>query len=321
VSVADRLGLQDLEGVLMGDARVAWRRWCAEDFALGVVGELDDLPEWTRHAPLAAKDDVLARIAALTAAEQDAVTVLAWLLVPGATRIAAELADLHPDIDSLVAGQLWIEISRAYELVGCRGVARAILRRTRSAVMGELGVGDAGDRRDRAWAHAVPDEQELTTLTTEESEPVADYTLLELLKAAYVDRVAIGFDLRLLWDLAQVADRLGAPAHRGRMGLTTPAVVEAFAAERHLNARSVRRRACEVLDRLQEYVSVRDDAEALAHWKLQHPPVVLSAREELELAIEEEKTWWLMTGPEHLAPEDAWSRAARNVIPRHARRA
>jgi hypothetical protein len=256
----------------------------------------------------------------LTATEQDAVTVLAWLLVPGATGIAVELRDLHPDIDGVVAGQLWLEASKAHELTGC-SVARAVLRRTRSEVMAELGVGDAAARRDRAWAHAVPADGTIDELTALEPEPFADYVALELLKAALIDGAVVGFDLCLLWDLAHIAEALGAPAHRGRMGLTTPAVVEAFAAERHLNARAVRRRATEVLDRLQEYASACDDADALAHWRRRHPPVELSAREQIELAIEEEQAWWLMTGPEHLDPEDAWARASRDVIPRHARRA
>lgn len=129
--------------------------------------------------------------------------------------------------------------------------------------------------------------------------------MLELLKEALIDGAVVPFDLDLLWQLAQAVDRLGSPAHRGRMGLTSPAVIEAFSEQMHLNARSVRRRATEVLDRLQEYASVRDDVEALAHWNRQHPPVVLSARQQMELAIEEEQAWWVMTGPEHLAPEDA----------------
>lgn len=304
----------------MGEARVAWRRWCTEDSALGVVVELDELLDWTRHAPRAAKADVLARVAALTATEQDAVTALVWLLVPGATRIAVELRDLHPDIDGIVGGQLWIEASRAHELTAS-SVARAVLRCTRSEVMAELGIGDAAERRDRAWAHTVSADGMIEESTAPAPEPFADYSVLELLKAAFIDGAVVGFDLRLLWDLAYIAEALGAPAHRGRMGLTTPTVVEAFAAQRHLNARSVRRRATEVLDRLQEYAAVRDDADALAHWKWRHPPVVLSAREQMELAVEEEQAWWLMTGPEHLAPDTAWARARRNVIPRHARRA
>lgn len=320
MDVAGCLGAEDLDAPLMLSARASWRRWCAADTALGVVVELAELPDWTRHAPRAAKDDVLARIAALTATEQDAVTALAWLLVPGATRIAVELRDLHPDIDGIVAGQLWLEVSRAHELTGS-SVARAILRRTRSEVMAELGVGDAAGRRDRAWAHAFSADGTVEDLTAPEPEPFADYAVLELFKEALIDGAVVPFDLDLLWQLAQAADSLGAPAHRGQMGLTSPAVIEAFSEQMHLNARSVRRRASEVLDRLQEYASARDDVETLASWKRQHAPVVLSAREQMELAIEEQQAWWLMTGPEHLAPEDAWARAARHVIPRHARRA
>lgn len=304
----------------MGEARAAWRRWCVDDAELGVVVELDELPDWTRHAPRAEKDEVLARLAALTATEQNAVTALAWLLVPGATRIAVELRDLHPDIAGVVAGQLWLEVSSAHELSGS-SVAWAVLRRTRSEVMAERGVGDAAERRDRAWSHAIPADGSVEDLTAPGPEPLADYTVLELLKAALLDGAVVPFDLDLLWQLAQAADSLGAPAHRGRMGLTSPAVIEAFSEQMHLNARSVRRRVSEVLDRLQGYASVRDDVEALARWKVGHPPVVLSAREQMELAIEEEQAWWLMTGPEHLAPEDAWERASRHVIPRHARRA
>src|SRR5689334_9459181 len=116
MDLAKCLGVGDLDSPLMLAARAAWRRWCAEDPALGVVVELEELRDWTRQASRAAKDAVLARLAALTATEAEAVTTLAWLLVPGAARIAIELRDLHPDIDAMVAGQLWIEASRAHEL-------------------------------------------------------------------------------------------------------------------------------------------------------------------------------------------------------------
>ena len=321
MGVARTLGFDDPASPALVAVRIAWCRWCALDPDLAVVDALDDLPGWTARASRSDKNAVLAKLAALTEVDLEAATALTWLLLPGAVAMAAKLADLHPDIDEMVAGQLWLEASRAYELVGCQGVARAILRRIRSAVMADLAVGDAAERRDRAWAHAVADEDALALLTAPEPEPFADYTLLELLTEAWVDRAVVGFDLRLVWDLAQLADRLDAPAHRGRMGLTSPAVVEAFAAARHLNARTVRRRAGEVLDRLREYAAVREDDEALARWRRRHPRVVLSAREEMELAIQEEQTWWLITGPEQLAPEAALARVKRGVIPRQARRA
>lgn len=186
MELAKRLGVGDLDSPLMLAARRSWRRWCEQEADLAVVGELDDLAEWTRGAPRVAKDDVLARLASLTATEQDAVTALAWLLVPGATMVAVELRDLHPDIDGIVAGQLWIEASKAHELTAS-SVARAVLRRTRSEVMAELGIGDAAERRDRAWAHTVPADGMVEGSIAPAPEPFADYSVLELLKAAFID--------------------------------------------------------------------------------------------------------------------------------------
>ncbi len=54
---------------------------------------------------------------------------LVWLLIPGATALADRLRDLSPEIDGLVAGQLWIEVPRSHHL-GRRGTARAILNET-----------------------------------------------------------------------------------------------------------------------------------------------------------------------------------------------
>jgi hypothetical protein len=154
VSVADRLGLQDLEGELMCATRAAWRRWCAAHPELAVVEELSRLPEWTCQATGPEKNVVLARLAEMTAYDGDAVTALVWLLVPGATRIADDLRDLHPDIDGMVAGQVWLEAARAHELGGTR-VAAQILRRTRREVSADLGVGDLAKRRDRVWVEAL----------------------------------------------------------------------------------------------------------------------------------------------------------------------
>ena len=104
----------------------AWPQWCDADPELAVVDELAELPEWMRHAARHERNDVLARLAALTASDTNAVAVLAWLLIPGATRIATDLSDLHPDIDGLVAGQFWIEAAGAHA-AGRRGVAATIL--------------------------------------------------------------------------------------------------------------------------------------------------------------------------------------------------
>jgi len=114
MGVALHLGLESDESPLLAAARTGWRRWCVDDPTLAVVSQLDDLPDWTRQADDAEKDAVLGRVAELAVHNGNAAVVLAWLLLPGATRCAAELNDLHPDIEGLVAGQLWIEVSAAH---------------------------------------------------------------------------------------------------------------------------------------------------------------------------------------------------------------
>lgn len=73
MSVTDRLGLQDLEGVLMGDARAAWRRWVNESLVSGVVNDLVELPAWTLASPDEVKA-VLGVLASMTESEPAAIT-------------------------------------------------------------------------------------------------------------------------------------------------------------------------------------------------------------------------------------------------------
>ncbi|HEY9564254.1 MAG TPA: hypothetical protein VIR30_10840, partial [Nocardioides sp.] len=86
---------------------------------------------------------------------------------------------------------------------------------------------------------------------------------------------------------AAEADRQDVPAHRGRLGLTAPAVVEAVAAEANLAPRSLRKRAARALDRLMEYVDARDDLQRYAAWKAQHRQRELTTWDEMELSLVE----------------------------------
>ena len=87
--------------------------------------------------------------------------------------------------------------------------------------------------------------------------------------------------------VAAEADRQDVPAHRGRFGLTAPAVVEAVAAEANLAPRSLRKRAARALDRLIEYVDARDDPKQYAEWKAQHRQRELTIWDEMELSLVE----------------------------------
>lgn len=310
MDLARHLGVGDLASPLLASASRSWRRWCLDDPVLAVIDDLADLPAWTRHASREEKNDVLTRLATLTVHDTDAATTLAWLLLPGATRIASDLWDLHPDIDALVAGQLWIEARQAHELVG-RPIAVTVLRATRREVCAQLGVGDPARRRDPIFADAVRDEQVMASTPAPRPERDAEYDVLELLRDALRDKVIASYDVWLVWDLAFVAHHLDAAQHRGRMGLTSPAVVAIAERDQGVPSRTLRRRASNALDRLQEYAAVRHDPVRLEDWKRRHPEVPLTAPEEMELALREERFFDLMTGPERLAPEEALARLPR----------
>jgi hypothetical protein len=288
MGLATNLGVGDDESPLMVAARRAWTRWSAADPELAVVEDLGDLPAWTRCATASAKGAVLAKLAVLTAYDEEAVTALVWLLIPGATRIADNLRDLHPDIDGMVAGQLWIEAARAHELDGGK-VAGKILGRTRREVGADLGVGDLARRRDRVWAEASRVEYDDTKGFAPEDHESQDDAFWDLtglmIEAMDVNAIHV-FDATLLGDLARGAAELDVGWHRGRMGLTSPAVVDVAAKGVHLSSRAIRRRASLALDRLTEYVLVRDDEARFAVWRAQHPTCQVTPAEEMHLVID-----------------------------------
>jgi hypothetical protein len=109
MSVVDYFGLDDPESTddrsTGGLDPVAHR----EPGPLAVVDDLAGLQAWTRRAEREDKDRVRGRLAELARTKQAARTSLVWLLLPGAIRLAERLLDLTPEIDGLVAGQIWID--------------------------------------------------------------------------------------------------------------------------------------------------------------------------------------------------------------------
>jgi len=282
MSVADHFGLDDPESPLMAEARAGWARWCCADPALAVVDDLTDLRSWTRRAAREEKDRVLARLAGIAQIDEPARTALVWLLLPGAIRLADGLHDLTPDIDGLVAGQLWIEVARSHRHLP-RGVAKAILNSTRREVLAELGVGSPGKARDRAWNQTVLlDRLEDQAVRVEPEHVDSHDELVEVFDAALRDHALEGLDIWLLHELAVAATAEEAPMRRGRCGLTSPAVVDAIARLRPEAARTLRRRVGNVVDQLAAYVDVCLDDERLTRWRAEHPPRLPTAKELLE---------------------------------------
>ncbi|WP_205473491.1 hypothetical protein [Nocardioides sp. SYSU D00038] len=277
MSVAKCLGLDEVDGPAMVAAAVAWQRWCHQDPELAVVDELLDLPGWTRRATTAAKDALQARLHRLAQDDAEAATVLAWLLLPGATRLADKLRDLSPDIDALTAGELWLHI-RTRPVDRC--VAATILRAVRRSLLAELGHAEAARRHDRTWANTTlrdnPEDLDLLAGVPEVHADAIFETSL-LVQSALLSGLVSLPDASLLEALATAADERSAPGRRGRAGLTSPAVVEHVARYRPQSVRSIRRRASMLLDRLRRYAEDERLVEELRAFVAAHevPPMTL----------------------------------------------
>jgi hypothetical protein len=282
MSVAKCLGLDEVDGPAMAAAAVAWQRWCHQDPELAVVVELLDLPDWTRRATTATKDALLVRLHRLAKDDAEAATVFAWLLLPGATRLADKLRDLSPDIDALTAGELWLQI-RTRPAARC--VAASILRNVRRSLLSELGHSDAAQRIDRTWANITlcdnPEDLDLLAGVPElNSEAIFETSLL--MQSAILGGSVSLSDASLLQALATAADERSAPGRRGRAGLTSPAVVEHVARHRPQSVRSIRRRASMLMDRLRRYAADERLAEELLAFVAAHEIPPMSLDEVLE---------------------------------------
>jgi hypothetical protein len=250
MSVAQCLGVNDVDGPQMREVRLRWSQWCEVEPALGIVEDLVALPTVMRRLEPNRRDDVLAALVRLGVVETEATIALIWLLVPGAAALARRLGDLSADIDELVAGQLWIQ-ARQHRPDDSRYVAVRILKATERELKWELGIGDLAKRRDPAWANVV------LTKRFHESKPVhapadedAAEHLDDVLRRALDAGALTDADRDLLVDLAHAAHRMGAPWRRGRGGLTTPSVAQMVSEDHALAARTVRRHAAAALDRI-----------------------------------------------------------------------
>lgn len=251
MSLAICLGVDTHERPPMRWARDHWHDWGRTEPGLLVVADLLDLPRWLGQTAPEGRDAVLAALARTAEHDVGAVSVITWLLVPGAVNLAGQLADLSPDIDALVAGQLWLTV-RSYRGDPPRRVAATLLARTRREVMADLGVGDAALRRDRVWASAVPmgTVPEAPDLDTG---PDPERELAELLEDAAATGALTREDRALLLDVAREAARLNVPARRGRGGLMTPSVAELVAEDYEASARTVRRRTARAVAGLEAF--------------------------------------------------------------------
>jgi hypothetical protein len=250
MSVARCLGVDDLDAPNMREAAAQWPRWQEAEPTLDVVDDVHDLPRWMKRADPVNRDAVASALLRLGAIDKRASTVLAWLLVPGASLLAGRLRNLVDAIDEVVAGQLWIQICD-HDPSDDQYVAKKILSRVEREVKAELGVGDLAERRDPAWAATVLVEQFDESIPAYELAEEFDNPreqLTAILRRALDDGDLTEARRDPLLDLAHAANLLKAPLRRGRAGLTAPSVAQMVCDDHALSARTVRRNAANDLD-------------------------------------------------------------------------
>lgn len=256
VRVAAQLGLNDPHtSNLLTLARDLWASWHRDDPRLAVCSDPLELPQiFTGWTP-AQKDEVLqalARRASPAGGDQIAAAgLLAWLLIPGAARLAATFSHLSPRIDEVVAAQLWIEV-RSWN--GGPKVAANVLMRARGGVLRDLGI-----REDPAWSvtslwdeHSP--EASVDQIPAPDTDRPADIVLGEVLREALQHDLLTRDQCDLLLQLAHTADTHDVRrAGRGNAGLLAEQVLVEVGRGRGMHRSSVRRHAARSLGRLREH--------------------------------------------------------------------
>lgn len=265
--IAACLDVADNDSPSMTAARQRFASWASKEPALDVAADLLDLPNWTLTATADQKNAALTALSKIGKDDPLAVTVLAWLLLPAATRLTCTLFDADPSINEIVASNLW-SAAATHDHTRPVNVASSIIRRTRNGVFAEVGIGDRTPerRRDRAWANAVvigPDArlwERLAGTTLEDLAAVEE--LDDLLDAAEAAGVISALDRDVLWSAACEADRQAASGacttrtargHGRNAGLTAPTVAAAVGAPRGMRGTAVRSRVSRRLRALGEY--------------------------------------------------------------------
>lgn len=252
MSVAHAMGLEDEASELLCLAGQRWGGWVSAESALAVVDGVRDLRCWLRSAGPAEADQVLLALAALGAVDGGddvaAAATLAWSLLPGASVLANRLRTLSPEIDSVVAAQLWTE-TRTFPWRRLGKVAANILCNTRAGVLRECGVTSQLERVDRTWSRTTPLDPSGAFWSGQASNPAespatAADELLEVLDWACEVDVITDDDRVLLLCLVEAADREATVrVGRGQGGLMANEVSAAVARAWGISPATVRRRA------------------------------------------------------------------------------
>lgn len=257
MGVAQQLGLQDgLRSDALRAAQQRWSTWAATDPRLGSTGGLAALPTWLRESDRAEADQVLHGLAGWASqtgqSDRAAAAVLAWVLLPGACRLAHQLRSLSPRIDAVVAGQLWIEIA-TFPWPRLHKVAANVLANTRAGVLADCDVPSQVQRTDRTWARTqVMDPHGIFWSrchpSTDDTRSEPETELADLIAEASRQGLLEQGDRMLIGQVMSHAASLNPGRQgRGQAGLMSNDVVAAVADETGLSVATVRRRIRQAL--------------------------------------------------------------------------
>ncbi len=248
------------------EASGCWRRWAQAQPALAEVVSASALGEVVRDRAQQGRANelllALVRVGSVDGGvDEGAATFVSSLLAPGGDRIIRSLSSLGPDVDGIVAGQLWLQVRSYPWRDRPRAVAKNTLMETRRAVLADFGATTA--RRAALVPVAPP---ELTQALDRRCaggvvEPVvADLALLQLLGWARARGVLAEADAALLWELMLAdcdAETGVVPAGQAR-GVGSKRAGAVVADARGVSARTVRRHRDRAVGRLR---LARDDFE------------------------------------------------------------
>lgn len=208
------------------DAQRGLQRWAVVEPALAAFTELAAVAVDVHSSrDRAHVDDVFAALLRLAAADngddQDAALVVAHLMQKGSRAVAISLADLSPDIDAVVATELWMQI-RGYRWRQRRhSHALGLKNDTRAAVLREFAPARDGEGRRRlvslspdvvTWLSDAQLDERIESDTDLPRD--AEDELLDVLSWAKGTGVLSDDDVRLLleFELAKLPGRRAATA-------------------------------------------------------------------------------------------------------------
>lgn len=245
MSVEEVLGISTDTAMEIVDRR--WPDWARLRPVLRAV-DLSNLRRWLRRGNAKKVGEVVHALAWLSATDGgndlEAARLLAWLMAPVAGKVANDLHTISPEIDALVASQLWIEVRTVNWRASSR-VAGNIGKSLRRNILRDAGLDPS--RPSTVEPVFWPDLTECMLSDCQSVSEDPEQTLLAVLDWGVENHTIEASDRDLL--LAMVAVSASDPRHRSpRRPLLAAAGL--IGPQLGITPRSVRRRGRRALDAL-----------------------------------------------------------------------